>query len=352
MKSFLIERCARRGYSRGFVAAVLASALSFAATATDIEDAMHQDNYQDGRYDNPWAPFSLKYGALLKELFKRNRFRGQDFGEVPREDDPLAAYQALNADSVSWIGHATMMIRDGQDVVLTDPHLSDWALTAKRRTAPALRAAQIPPLHFAVVSHNHYDHLDEETVMALPAETLWLVPMGLAEWFRERGRDNVVELNWWQSHRVGGWTAHCVPVQHWSRRIGQSTNSTLWCGWMLESPTRRYFFAGDTGYFKGFEQIGAHFGPIDVAMLPIGAYYPESFLAYQHMSPPEALQAFQDLRAQYMLPMHWGSFKLTREPIAEPPFSLRRALAHSGMDEARVRTLAIGETWAVPSASD
>ncbi len=313
---------------------------------------MHEDNFKEGRFDNPWAPFSLNYGALLRELFKRNRFRGQDFGEVPREAQPLEAYHAMDADSVTWIGHATMMIRDAQDVVLTDPHLTDWALTAKRRTAPAFRADEVPQPLFAVVSHNHYDHLDEDTVLALPADMLWLVPMGLAEWFREHGRNNVVELNWWQSHSQDGWTAHCVPVQHWSRRIGQATNSTLWCGWMLESSSKRYFFAGDTGYFDGFHEIARRFGTIDVAMLPIGAYYPESFLAYQHMSPGEAVQAFEDLKARFMLPMHWGSFKLTREPIAEPPFSLERAVKARGLAPQRVRTLAIGETWAVPSGPD
>lgn len=315
---------------------------------SDPVKALDAEHRHDGRFFNPWKPFKLNYGAAARQLFIRNRYKDQDFGEVPRQDEALQAFQQSGPDSVTWIGHATMMIRESEDIVLTDPHFFDWALLAKRKTPPGLQVDEIPAPRFAVISHNHYDHLDEETVLALPADTVWLVPMGLADWFRAHGRDQVIELDWWQSSQIGDWTAHCVPVQHWSRRLGQPTNSTLWCGWMIESPTRRYFFAGDTGYFEGFKEIAQRFGPIDVAMLPIGAHYPESFLEYQHMNPAQALQAFADLQAQTMLPMHWGSFKLTLEPIAEPAVTLRRLSAESGLEEGRVRPLALGETWSMP----
>lgn len=309
----------------------------------DALDAPHQ---HAGRYYNPWERFEVQYGALFRELFKPNRFAGDDFGPVPR-----AAHVSGEGQGIRWLGHATMLIGEGADYVLTDPHLSERALLIKRKTAPALRAEELPSLLFAVISHNHYDHLDEETVMAMPADTRWLVPLGLADWFRERGRDQVQELDWWESVEVDGWTAHCVPVQHWSRRIGQPTNSTLWCGWVLESPQHRYFFGGDTGYFPGFAEIGQRFPAIDVAMLPIGAYYPESFLQYQHMSPAEALQAFSDLNAQVMLPIHWGSFKLTREPVAQPPHSLREARMQRGLAAEQVPVLDIGELWSWPDTA-
>ena len=314
--------------------------------------ALDAKNQHNGRFFNPWKPFSVNYGALWNQLFKRNPYKGQDFGEVPRQENALAAFTAAGPERVTWTGHATMMIREGDDIVLTDPHFSDWALMAKRKTAPGLRVDQIPPPRFAVLSHNHYDHLDEETVMALPADTLWIVPMGLADWFRDHDRHHVIELNWWQAHKIGAWQVHCVPVQHWSKRIGQPTNSTLWCGWMIESPTRRYFFAGDTGYFAGFKEIAQRFGPIDVAMLPIGAYYPEDFLSYQHMSPGEALRAFEDLQAKALLPMHWGSFKLTLEPIAEPAVHLRRLAQQAGYTEQQVKTMALGETWMLPPGDE
>lgn len=308
-------------------------------------DAPHQFN---GRFFNPWEPFDPDYGAALAQLFKSNRYAGQDFGEVPKLEDAAAQLEAIDGDSVSWVGHATMMIRDAGDVVLTDPHLFDWALLVKRSNPPGFSIDELPNPKFGVISHNHYDHLDEQTVEALPAEMSWFVPLGLANWFRDLGRENVVELDWWESAQLGQWTVTCVPVQHWSRRLTQGTNKSLWCGWIMQSASRSYFFAGDTGYFHGFSEIFRRFGAVDVAMLPIGAHYPESFLAYQHMNPAQALQAFQDLQAKIMLPMHWGSFKLTLEPLAEPAANLRQQLERSGVPAEQVKILALGETWQQP----
>jgi N-acyl-phosphatidylethanolamine-hydrolysing phospholipase D len=170
----------------------------------------------------------------------------------------------------------------------------------------------------------------------------------MAEWFRKRGVREVVELDWWQSARRGRFTITCLPSQHWTRRIEQGTNETLWCAWLLDSGKRRYFFAGDTGYFHGFAEFGRRFGPIDVAMLPIGAFEPRWFMQEAHMDPAEAFRSFQDLRARYLLPMHWGTFDLTDEPLDEPPRALERAVVREGGDLARVKLLAIGETWTVP----
>jgi N-acyl-phosphatidylethanolamine-hydrolysing phospholipase D len=206
----------------------------------------------------------------------------------------------------------------------------------------------VPSHAFAVLSHNHYDHLDAYTVDRLPAELPWFVPLGLAKWFRQRGRDRVVELGWWQSARHGRWTVTCLPAQHWSLRVEHPRDSTLWCAWLVENEKRRYFFAGDTGYFHGFAEIGRRFGPIDVALLPIGAYEPRWFMRYQHMGPEEALRAFHDLGARYMVGMHWGTFDLTDEPLDEPPKVLAKAVAEAATDAERVRVMAIGERWRVP----
>lgn len=314
---------------------------------TPVDEGMYAPNIHDGRFYNPWRPLKFHYRALWDQLFVSNPHRGRDYGPVPRQTAPEELLQKTSSDAITWIGHATFLIQDGKDHVLTDPHLSDWALLAHRKTAPGIALDELPQPTFAVISHNHYDHLDEETIRNLPAEVPYLVPMGLANWFRELGRENVFELDWWDSITIGDWTAHCVPVQHWSRRIGQPTNSTLWCGWVLESPRRQYFFAGDTGYFAGFREIARRYGPPDIAMLPIGAYYPESFLSYQHMSPAEALQAFDDLGAERMLPMHWGTFRLTLEPIAEPAVKLRQLAKEQGRDLERLRPLALGETIAL-----
>lgn len=332
----------RRKNAAGFLLAVLLVACATAPLSEPPRDAPH---FQNGRFLNPWEPFNVPYGELIKSIFRPNRFDGQDFGPVPRADNADEAYRNTPGPALTWIGHATFAIREGDDVILTDPHFTEKALMVRRKTPPGISLDAIGQPLLAVVSHNHYDHLDEATVMALPAETVWIVPLGLAPWFRERGRMRVVELDWWGSTEVEGWRVHCVPVQHWSRRFGQATNATLWCGFILDSPTARYFFAGDTGYFDGFRTIARRFPGIDLAMLPIGAYYPENFLRYQHMGPADALRAFADLKARHFVPMHWGTFKLSLEPLAEPPVQLRTLAAEQAYSDQQVRIMALGETW-------
>jgi len=239
-------------------------------------------------------------------------------------------------------------VQDAEDVFLTDPHFGARALLPRRYLPPGVPISSMPPAAFAVISHNHYDHLDAYSVETLPASLTWFVPMGLADWFRRRGREAVVELDWWQSARHGRWQVTCVPSQHWSQRLGQSQNSTLWCAWVISSGERTYFFAGDTGYFHGFREIGRRFRPIDVAMLPIGAYEPRWIMHYSHMNPAEAYQAFLDLGARWMLPCHWGTFRLTDEPIDEPPRELRRVVRAAGGRSDPVHVMAIGERWEVP----
>ena len=182
----------------------------------------------------------------------------------------------------------------------------------------------------------------------MPASVGWYVPLGLADWFRKRGREDVVELDWWQSATRGRFTITCLPAQHWSRRIEHGMNKTLWCSWLIDSGDHRYYFAGDTGYFHGFAEFGRRFGPIDVAMLPIGAYEPRWFMGWQHLDPAQAYQAFLDLKAAAMLPMHWGTFDLTDEPVDLAPRELAEVVTARGGDP-RVRTLAIGERWTLPA---
>ncbi len=249
----------------------------------------------------------------------------------------------LGQARVTWVGHATFAVQDGADVFLTDPHFGARALWPARLAPPGVPLEAIPADAFAVISHNHYDHLDADTVERLPASVAWFVPLGMASWFRERGRENVRELDWWQSERRGRWTITCLPSQHWSRRIGQGVNEALWCTWLLDSGQHRYFFAGDTGYFAGFAEYGRRFASIDAALLPIGAYEPRWFMQFQHLDPAQAWRAFGELGAETLFPMHWGTFDLTDEPPDEPPLELRRAIARAGGDPGRVAWLAIGE---------
>jgi N-acyl-phosphatidylethanolamine-hydrolysing phospholipase D len=303
---------------------------------------------QPGRFFNPWAPFETRFSDLLRWKLGRNAYDKSGPPRVPVvANDGLYLKEREEPPSVTWVGHVTFAVQDGGDVFLTDPHFGPRALIPRRHTPPGIPLSVIPENAFAVLSHNHYDHLDDWTVRRLPATLHWFVPLGLARWFRERGRTQVVELDWWQSVRHGRWTLTCLPAQHWSNRLGMGRSSTLWCSWLLDCGERRYYFAGDSGYFEGFAEIGRRFPPIDVAFLPIGAYEPRWFMRYQHVDPQEAWQAFLDLGARTMCPMHWGCFDLTDEPVDLAPKVLAEVLERAEADPRQVRTLAVGERWKI-----
>jgi N-acyl-phosphatidylethanolamine-hydrolysing phospholipase D len=313
-----------------------------------MPDALYAPHVEDGRFINPWKRFPVGFWDLARFVFSRSPYDKSAAPRVPVvPNDGAELVGVENSARLTWVGHATFAIHDRDDVVLTDPHFGKRALVPTRKVPPGIPIGAVPSDAFAVISHNHYDHLDAWSVETLPETVEWYVPLGLGEFFRARGRP-VVELDWWQSAKRGRWTLTCLPSQHWSRRFGQARNETLWCSWLLDSGDHRYFFAGDTGYFPGFAEFGRRFAPIDVAMLPIGAYEPRWFMGYQHLDPAQALRAFQDLGARTMLPMHWGTFDLTHEPVDRPAAEFREVLAAAGADPERAPLLAIGESFHVP----
>ena len=309
--------------------------------------APHRD--ADGAFENPWDQRESSFLDFLRWRLSTNAYDKSAKPLIPLVPNDGASLREPNAPAeLTWVGHATFAIHEGDDVVLTDPHFGGRALLPKRQTPPGIPLASVPANAFAVISHSHYDHLDAETVERLPASVGWYVPLGLGEFFRERGRGDVTELDWWQSAQRGRWTITCLPSQHWSLRFGMRRNESLWCAWLIDSGAHRYFFAGDTGYFGGFAVYGRELAPIDVALLPIGGYEPRWLMQYSHMDPAEALQAFRDLGARDMVGMHWGTFDLTDEPLDEGPRALARAVAAANEDAARVHVLALGERWLVP----
>ncbi len=311
--------------------------------------APHRDG--DGFFV-PWGGDDARgLGAFLRWQLSRNSYRDlprNPAPRVPNDGASLARKLAPGEAELTWVGHATFAVHDAAGTFLTDPHFGARALLPPRLVPPGIPLEAVPKDAFAVISHSHYDHLDAPTVDALPPDFAWFVPLGLGDWFRARGRTNVVELDWWQSARRGAFTITCVPSQHWSKRIELGTNASLWCAWLVDSGARKYYFAGDTGYFHGFAEVGRRFGPIDAALLPIGAYAPRWFMDFQHMDPAEALRAFRDLRAATLFPMHWGTFELTDEPPDEAPRELRRQMPLAGVREDEVALLAVGERRALP----
>jgi N-acyl-phosphatidylethanolamine-hydrolysing phospholipase D len=257
--------------------------------------------------------------------------------------------------TVTWIGHATLLVQLGHVTFLTDPIWSKRPspisfLGPKRLVDPGVALADLPPIDFVVVSHNHYDHLDLPTLKALAErnpETRFLVPLGNGNLLRKHGIPRVEELDWGDTARHETVTIHCLPAQHWSKRgVGDDLES-LWSSWAVTGADRRFFFAGDTGYFDGFEKIGEALGPFDLAAMPIGAYQPSKMMQASHMNPEESIRAAGDLRAEKAIAMHFGTFDLSDEPLDEPPRRFLGAASkspHESLREDGAWVLRIGET--------
>jgi L-ascorbate metabolism protein UlaG (beta-lactamase superfamily) len=194
-----------------------------------------------------------------------------------------------------------------------------------------------------LVSHNHRDHLDAPTIERIGPTPIYLVPMGMGSFFARR-RCRTVEMEWWQTESIGDLRVTFVPSQHWSQRGPFDRNETLWGGFVIEAEGKKIYFAGDTAYFDGFAEIGRRHPNVDAALLPIGAYDPEWFMRSQHMNPEDALKAFRALEAKLLCAMHWGTFKLTDEPLDEPPRLLEKQRIAMNLAKDRVWVAAIGET--------
>jgi L-ascorbate metabolism protein UlaG (beta-lactamase superfamily) len=307
-----------------------------------------------GRFDDRLTEPLPRLGDLLR-IARTGGFAGPQ-GKRPQVEVPRAPPGPLppvpeGGLGLTWLGHATFLVRIGGLSVLTDPVLSD-RLPGRipRLSPPGLPLEALPRVDAVVVSHNHYDHLDARTVARLPRGTPFFVPLGLGRWLRRRGFTQVTELDWWQSARLGPVAFECVPVHHWSRRGLWDTNDTLWGGWVLSAGGRKAFFGGDSGHGPRFAEVGRRHPGLDVAMLPIGAYEPRWFMRPVHMDPEEAVQACADLGAARLATMHWGTFVLTREPVLEPPERARAAWLLAGRPRADLWDLPLGGSRVLDSS--
>jgi len=305
---------------------------------------------QDGRFVNPDGVPPAGFGAVMRwavwDRVTGKRRQSPDRAPVPfvqADAARLATPPARGEPArVTWLGHASFLVQlDGVSLLL-DPALRDEIFGGiDRNVPPGLTFEQLPRIDAALVSHSHYDHLDLGTLERVKAPVV--AGLGLKEFFEDEGLP-ATELAWWETTEVKGVKVTFVPAQHWSRRGPFDMNRTLWGGFVIEGSTATVFHSGDTAYFEGFRAIGERFPHLDLALLPVGAYDPGWFMKKQHMDPEQALQAFLDLGARTFVAMHWGTFKLADEPLDEPPARVEAERARLGLDPARVRVLAVGET--------
>ncbi len=205
---------------------------------------------------------------------------------------------------------------------MLDPILGHIGGLIKRRVPPPLLPQELPSVDFVIYSHAHRDHFDLVTLAALHGQPVLISPLNFRKYLSNTYP--LVELDWLEVYESNGWAARAVPVQHWSKRGLMDTNVALWAGFVLESDDFRVFFGGDTGYFFGFRELGEAFGPFDLALLPTGAFLPRWLMAPFHMSPEEAVKAGEELKARWVMPIHWGAYRLGDEELDDPPKLFKR----------------------------
>ncbi len=255
---------------------------------------------------------------------------------------------------VTFVGHATFLIQAAATNLLIDPVYSERASPVsfagpRRVRAPGVRFDDLPAISLVLVSHNHYDHCDLGTLRALDRrfQPRLVAPIGNRRLLRSADIRQVEEIDWWQRASGAPLPVTLTPAQHFSARSALDRNRALWGGFLIEAGGRRILFAGDSGYGPHFREIAARLGPIDLALLPIGAYEPRWFMKDIHMNPAEAVQAHLDLGARRSIAMHFGTFQLTPEGIDEPVHELAKALRERGVPVEQFRTVDVGESVAV-----
>jgi N-acyl-phosphatidylethanolamine-hydrolysing phospholipase D len=330
-------------------------------------------HHVNGKFRNPHLPadFQPSFIAFLKaRLFDdltwpeepdnyRKFWQSADLEKIHNPD--------FNRAQATLIGHSTVLLQYRGINILTDPIFSERSsfsqnIGPKRFTPPAITVDQLPSIDIIVISHNHYDHLDVGSIEALThadlikksngQQPLWLVPLGLKQWFTQFENSRVEELDWWQTVNAGELTIQAQPSQHWSRRSIFDTNESLWASWAFTWPKSESndkftaWFGGDTAYNPyQFKEIGEVLGQVDLAMIPIGAYEPRWFMKTQHVNPLDAVEIFKDINAKSAFGIHWNTFVLTAEPIDEPPKALESALHKNGLESERFQAMDIGKTW-------
>lgn len=296
------------------------------------------------RYENLNRNARLNTFKDLLQWRKERREKKKDLSfRIPHVDPEIKfIHKNQTLPTITWIGHSTFLIQlDGKNI-LTDPVWASRLGTDRRLTAPGIEISALPPIDYVVISHSHYDHLHYSSLKKLKGDPIFFVPIGLGHWFKKKGFQHTVEFMWWDKKQFENLSITFVPAQHWTRRTLTDTNRSHWGGWVI-SGSKTIYFAGDSGYFNGFSEIGKRY-PIDYCLMPIGAYEPEWFMANQHVNPEEAVRAFVDTNALRMIPMHYGAYRLADDT---PKEALDRLLAEwqkRKLDEEHLAILKIGET--------
>ena len=305
------------------------------------------DHFDGKRYFNPFGAAAQPFTAVPRMLQEPRARWPARIDVPPRQPPALEGAAAV----VTFIGHSTFLIQTAAGNILTDPMFSQRAgplnlLGPRRVRQPAVRFDDLPPISTVLLSHNHYDHCDRWTLgrLAKRFDPIVVTPLGNERLVKSAGIKRVEELDWWQQAVSAPFPITLTPARHFSARTPFDRNRALWGGFVVGVAPARIFFAGDSGYSPLFRDIRQRLGPIDLALLPIGAYEPRWFMQAVHMNPAEAVEAHLDLGAPQTIGMHFGTFQLTTEGIDDPLRALAEARDARGVPPARFRTLPFGES--------
>ncbi|MBU0484654.1 MAG: MBL fold metallo-hydrolase [Proteobacteria bacterium] len=343
------------------IIALCAMCLSLTACAAKPSDHPDKPHHTKNGFKNVHHYEPTTFWDFLKWRLGNTRQKEQAtelYNFQMAENDPAFLRQNRTRNTATWIGHATLLLQLNGKNILTDPIFADraspvqWA-GPRRVMPPGLTLADLPAIDFVLISHDHYDALDQNSVLSLRArpdgdKTKFFVPLGLKKWFTNHEISNVVELDWWEQADEPEITITAVPVQHWSKRSLFTKNKTLWAGWAMNSSGFNFFFAGDSGYTPHFKEIGERLGPFDLAAIPIGAYSPQWFMGKHHITPEEAMQVHEDIKSRQSIAIHWGTFTLTDERLDEPPKRLSRIREDKNLPPEEFIVLKHGQTIFLP----
>ncbi len=314
-----------------------------------------QSHHTEAGFRNPFPGFKE---TRLADFFKWKLFASMKNGkpQKPRKyhfeflaNDGEYLRQNRTDFTVTWIGHSTLLVQMNGLNILTDPIWSERCSPVpfagpKRFVKPGLALEDLPDIDVVIISHDHYDHLDRPTLKKLGNKPLYLVPCEVGKKLQKWGVRNYIELDWWQSVQHNGLEFVCTPAQHFSGRTPTDRNKTLWCSWVVKGEKNNFYFAGDSGYFPGFKEIGRRYGPFDVTAIPIGSYMPRWFMSPIHLDPGEAVQVLQDVKGTVFIPIHWGTFDLADEPLDMPPKELLQKAEERNLPRQNFWILRHGET--------
>lgn len=313
-------------------------------------------HHTDTGFQNyPFIETAAPKGTMfyLRRLWQSIFVPGVPEGHVLSKDEAMKQLNAFDDNRMTWLGHATFLIKTAGVTIITDPFLSEFASpftwVGPRRIADSgITTDDLSEVDIIVITHSHYDHLDEITVEGFKHKDRIqvLVPLGLKSFFTNRGYTNVTEMDWHDSVEVENIRFTALPAVHDSARSMSDRNKTLWASWAMESDDYKILFVGDSGYSDViYKAIGKQFGVFDYAILPIGAYEPRDIMWMSHVTPEESVVVGQEVNARRIVASHWGTVSsLTDEPLFEPSGRFVNAGMAKGFAEKDLWVMKVGET--------